>query len=167
MLRIEDAVGTIRGVDRQIIYLFPCSVCGNEIRSLKYKLTTHSGKCRVCCVRGKPYEHIHNELKTTKQEVTITYDEFLGLIDNGPKCHYCECALHFNPHTRDDNRKYVSRAYQLDRKDNALGYSLDNVVTCCWECNRMKSDKYSYEEFMLLKEGLMNIRFSREKINNE
>lgn len=34
-----------------------------------------------------------------------------------------------------------------DRRDNALGYTLANVVTCCTTCNRAKMDM-SYESFM-------------------
>lgn len=28
----------------------------------------------------------------------------------------------------------------IDRVDNSKGYTIDNVVTCCWECNRIKLD---------------------------
>jgi hypothetical protein len=43
--------------------------------------------------------------------------------------------------------KATSRAYQLDRKDNALGYSVDNCVVCCHRCNDAKSNGYDYEEW--------------------
>lgn len=35
----------------------------------------------------------------------------------------------------------------IDRKDNSQGYTLNNCVTCCRECNQMKSDM-SAEEFI-------------------
>jgi len=35
----------------------------------------------------------------------------------------------------------------IDRKNNKLGYIHNNVITCCWICNRAKGD-LSYEEFM-------------------
>ena len=34
-----------------------------------------------------------------------------------------------------------------DRKDSNGGYTVDNVVPCCWGCNRAKKDK-SYESFL-------------------
>jgi len=34
----------------------------------------------------------------------------------------------------------------IDRKDNARGYTIDNAVPCCWDCNRGKGRK-TIEEF--------------------
>lgn len=161
MLSKENVIRIDRGADRQKLYVFHCLTCPKEIRVQGGRLPTHSGKCMVCAQRGKPYEHCYNELKATKSDVTITYEQFVDIITDS-KCEYCEIPLHYNPYTRDENKQHVSRAYQLDRMNSSLGYSLDNVVPCCWECNRMKSNKYSHEEFLLLKEGLINIRLMRE-----
>lgn len=35
----------------------------------------------------------------------------------------------------------------LDRIDNALGHSVENVVTCCWRCNKAKGEM-SQREFL-------------------
>lgn len=35
----------------------------------------------------------------------------------------------------------------IDRVDNLKGYEIDNCLTCCEQCNRMKLD-YSLEEFL-------------------
>ena len=142
-------------------YTFECIDCGNNIKSQKSQLKRHSGKCIKCAQKGRPYEHILNELihtckKRNKNEVSITYEEFIEIIKDS-KCHYCDKTLIFNPHTRDENSNYVSRAYQLDRKDNNLGYTKENVVTCCWDCNRIKSNIYSYEDFMKLSPILKEI----------
>lgn len=142
-------------------FTFECVDCGNDIKSQISQLKTHSGKCRKCAQRKQPYEHILNELihtcnKRGIHEVTITYNEFIEIIKDS-KCHYCEKELLFNPYTRDENSNYVSRAYQLDRKNNNLGYIVDNVVPCCWNCNRIKSDIYTYDEFLLLSPILKQI----------
>lgn len=133
-------------------FTFECN-CGNDIKAQYSQLKTHSGKCRKCTQKIRPYEHIFNELskscKKNNKNITLTYDDFINIIKE-LKCHYCDVELVFNKHTRDENSKYVSRAYQLDRKNNNSGYTLDNVVTCCWNCNRIKSNIYSYEEFILL-----------------
>lgn len=34
----------------------------------------------------------------------------------------------------------------LDRLDNAKGYTLDNVVSCCTSCNRTRGDRLTHEE---------------------
>ncbi len=142
-------------------FMFKCIMCEDYIFPQSSHLKKHSGKCRKCAQKKKPYEHILNELihtcnKRNKNEVTINYDDFIELIKIS-KCHYCYKDLIFNPYTRDKNSNYVSRAYQLDRKNNNLGYTKENVVTCCWNCNRMKSDIYSYEDFIKLSPILKEI----------
>ena len=39
---------------------------------------------------------------------------------------------------RDNNGSYTYNG--IDRLDNSLGYTLDNVVASCWDCNRAKQD---------------------------
>lgn len=64
---------------------------------------------------------------------TITLEEFTEL--NTKLCHYCNNQL---PRTRSG----------LDRKDNTKGYTIDNVVPCCTFCNHLKSDCFTYNEFL-------------------
>jgi hypothetical protein len=42
----------------------------------------------------------------------------------------------------------------MDRISNDKGYSLDNVVPCCQDCNRRRGTTYSSEEFK--KQSLIN-----------
>ena len=35
----------------------------------------------------------------------------------------------------------------MDRVDNSAGYSVENVVPCCWECNGMRA-KTSQTDFI-------------------
>lgn len=142
-------------------FMFKCIMCEDFIFPQNSHLKNHSGKCKKCAQKKRPYEHILNELihtcnKKNKNEVAINYEEFIKIIKDS-KCHYCDKTLIFNLHTRDENSNYVSRAYQLDRKDNSLGYTKENVVPCCWNCNRIKSNIYSYEDFMKLSPILKEI----------
>jgi hypothetical protein len=41
--------------------------------------------------------------------------------------------------------------YNLDRKDNDRGYSFDNVAVCCKECNFMKRNFATAEEFKAMR----------------
>jgi len=50
----------------------------------------------------------------------------------GEPCHYCGVDIEVTG---------------LDRKDSSKGYTPDNVVPCCWDCNRIKKDK-PYEQFL-------------------
>lgn len=169
MLNKENAKGLeIKNPGSYKIFTFECYECGADIKAQTVQLKTHSGKYRKCSQRGRPYEHVFNELlRTTKREgkytkVSITYEEFIEIISVS-KCHYCSKDLIFNMYNRNYNGEHVSRAYQLDRKNNDLGYTNDNVVPCCFNCNRMKSNVYSYEEFMKLSPILKEINIDKNK----
>jgi hypothetical protein len=46
----------------------------------------------------------------------------------------------------------------LDRKDNSGGYTPENTVPCCKDCNSLKSNTLSYDEAMLLVKTLKKYR---------
>lgn len=48
----------------------------------------------------------------------------------------------------------------LDRLDNNLGYTLDNVVTCCGDCNTVRSDILSHEEMKVAMAAIIAFRKS-------
>lgn len=145
------------------VYVFNCLDCGKEIRPQQSGLKRHSGKCCSCSQQGQPYAHIYNELKNhrnTKVEFSISYEEFLEVI-NKAECEYCGKKLQYNKHSKDWG-KNLTRAHQLDRKDNTKGYTTDNITCCCWTCNRLKSDVFTYNEFIKLSPILKEIRLNRE-----
>lgn len=43
----------------------------------------------------------------------------------------------------------------IDRKDNRLGYVRENVVACCFNCNRIKGSFFSSEEMMFIAENII------------
>ena len=51
----------------------------------------------------------------------------------GKPCHYCGCEIEVTG---------------LDRKDSDKGYTPDNVVPSCWDCNSKKKTK-PYEQYLL------------------
>lgn len=65
----------------------------------------------------------------------ITYEQYKNII-SGAHCHYCGTS------------KLPTYGCRLDRKDSYKGYTIDNVVPCCTDCNTMKSHLLSYEEMM-------------------
>jgi len=64
--------------------------------------------------------------------------EFFTLLTTLP-CHYCKTP----PKNLFKNYTYSG----VDRKDNSLGYTENNVVPCCTICNRAKNNM-SYDEFV-------------------
>ena len=169
MLRKEDAIRTqkrVKGKNRYYLHVFNCTGCGNELFIQGQSLHRHSGKCMRCGHLGVPYMFIYNELLNHKRrdtEVKITFEEFLDLIKK-PECHYCGVPLQYKEHSKVWN-KNNSRAHQLDRKNNDIGYEKNNLVPCCWECNRLKSNRFTYEEFIQLSPILKKIQ--NDKIINE
>lgn len=152
---------------RTIIYTFKCILedCNNIIKIQNNR--KHSGKCRSCTQKKKPYEYILSELYQRYKikrgmNVTLTYEELIDFINN-PFCHYCNSEVEYFKYTRAKNGEHTKRAYHLDRKDNNEGYTKDNLVVCCWECNRLKSNRFTYEEFIQLSPILKKIMKERNK----
>jgi 5-methylcytosine-specific restriction endonuclease McrA len=75
----------------------------------------------------------------------LTREDFQRLTSE--HCHYCGAAPASVKKQAGCNGVYIYNG--LDRVDNTKGYSLDNVVTCCWECNRDKGNK-TEGEFLAL-----------------
>lgn len=85
--------------------------------------------------------HYRKRAERKRREFLLT-DEQCDQLFKG-NCHYCgknpECV-----------RGSWSSSYvynTIDRKDNGQGYSIENCVSSCMDCNRSKRDK-SYASFM-------------------
>lgn len=76
-------------------------------------------------------------------EWSISLEDYINIIK--PLCHYCAGPL--SPF-----------GINLDRKNNAIGYTKDNVVTCCGDCNRTKGDRLTYEEMVAVSNLLKEMR---------
>lgn len=145
---------------RETVYTFKCkeSDCNNLIEAHKYDLKKLTGRCRKCSDKNtgrlsvernakEPYRALYNKFIYDRdrfaQKSDISFADFLEFtkINN---CHYCngEITWAIKALYRNGYR------YNLDRKDNVLGYLKCNVVTCCWKCNETKSDRFTYEQFI-------------------
>jgi hypothetical protein len=61
--------------------------------------------------------------KNRKIQFCLSFEEFM-VFWNQP-CYYCGLLI---------------SGIGIDRLDNALGYTVNNSVPCCWTCNAMKQD---------------------------
>lgn len=84
----------------------------------------------------------------------ITYEEFKYIVAR--PCYYC--GKEFSKILRDveKSRKVqvtntIVKICGIDRVDSSKGYTIDNVVSCCDICNRMKLDKDITEFFDTIK----------------
>jgi hypothetical protein len=102
--------------------------------------------CRTRTYRASPHGKYRQLIAGGKQrdlEVTLTPEQHKALSEK--PCHYCERAL-------------PRSGANLDRLDNSLGYTPENVVPCCHECNYMRGDILSPEETFYLARQLQQFR---------
>lgn len=89
-----------------------------------------------------------SKAKGREIEWGLTYDEWVTLVLDAD-CEYCE-------------ERIKTLGISLDRKDSDRGYTLDNVVPCCGDCNKIKNDVLSYTEMKFLMPLLREFRRSQE-----
>ena len=95
------------------------------------------------------YSTLKNSAKCRKLEFCISIEE-LDSVTRSP-CVYCGVVI----------SEVSETGYGLDRKDSSRGYTLDNVVPCCYTCNRIKMDILTYEEMKVAMEAVLEYRRKR------
>lgn len=125
-------------------------VCDCGSKTLVYKRALTSGSTKSCgCLKIEMYLNkgketsFKNVLSNYKRNAKLrgynfdlTVDQFKELTKQN--CYYCNQE----PIQKRKTTKYqVDYIYNgIDRKDNTVGYNIDNCVTCCQICNTAKSD---------------------------
>jgi hypothetical protein len=67
-----------------------------------------------------------------------------GLVeDSDNKCVYCKCDMQF----LENNNTLCT----IERLDNDLGHNKDNVTLACYSCNSQRNNRYTFEEFIAIK----------------
>jgi hypothetical protein len=103
--------------------------------------------CRECvriAYRKRPFEHLYNRLLHNKRyPVKLTYDQFVRFTKQS-HCFYCRAEVLWATVSGH------GASYNLDRKNNALGYSARNCVVCCGRCNHAKGDYFTFKEWVLI-----------------
>lgn len=80
--------------------------------------------------------------RTNKLDFRLTKEEFRSLTKQN--CYYCGFQPNQIVAHPDHYGEYIYNG--IDRKDNSIGYILENCVPCCKKCNRAKND-LSMNEF--------------------
>lgn len=131
-----------------VYYHFSCEMCGRERKITKQQFPLIKGKlCGGCGKRSRLYETLYKLFCTAAESVqlgnSISYEDFVELTKI-KKCSYCPNEISWTEY----NIQYNGGRYNLDRKNNNLGYHLDNVAVCCKECNLFKKNFFNYEEML-------------------
>lgn len=139
-------------------YLVQCKRCGKiySRRASVIKQMLNSFQCENCkhlrlnkplnVLQYKSYCSYRSGAKARKLEWKLSEQDFLDLITK--PCTYCGCIpckkqkVYYN--LRKNEYELVNG---IDRIDSSKGYTLNNCVTCCEQCNKMKLN-YSVQDFL-------------------
>ncbi len=135
-------VKSISHSNHRIIWNCECS-CGNVCEvSGSDLMRSHTTSCG--CNRRKEYGYAamikvltdykrHAKIKNINFD--LSEDEFIFLTKQN--CHYCGCEPSQISNKIDSNGEYIYNG--IDRVNQDEGYTIDNCVSCCSECNYMKN----------------------------
>ncbi len=121
------------------------------------------------------YHRYKCNAKLTNREFTLTFDEVKTLVSLN--CFYCdiEPRQFYNPYLTKTGemrqlKRFMFKDYVdtltilhngIDRKNNDLGYTTENSVSCCWLCNETKHHNFTYDEFLKIGKVIKEIRHIR------
>lgn len=121
--------------------VYRCQSCAREYSAKYY----HSIKTNL----RYRYSMFRSKAKGRQLEFNLTFDQFTQFLNN--PCYYCAHPL-------------PTTGYSLDRVDNAKGYTSENVVPCCIECNRIKGNMWTGEEMRQIGEVIHILKHARQKV---
>jgi len=99
----------------------------------------------------KRISHAREIARRRNHECNLTDNQFLTYW-NTP-CHYCGSSI------------LEETGIGLDRLNNNLGYSAENVVSCCGNCNYIRSDILTYDEMKVAMKAIVEYRHGQESSN--
>lgn len=152
MWYFDNFAGNIPGIKTKL-WNVHCINCG--AKRIKQSDQAQRGVvCKTC--RGLPfgyngmkamYRAYKKNAENDGKSFNIEIDDFWRLTSM--ICHYCRVSWSkvFTGRKKDEKDLWCQyRCNGLDRLNNAVGYELENVVACCFPCNRAKH-MMSYNDF--------------------
>lgn len=95
-------------------------------------------------MRGHRYYRNYKKLvvrANRRNQCHLSYKELLEIVDKQSNlCYYCGNNLKYLQEGEDSKMT-------VDRMNNDLGYTKENIVAACYRCNRLKSDYFTADEF--------------------
>lgn len=119
--------------------------CGTKCIKRSDSLSSGTKSCG-CLLRSKlflgyskaAFNSLYGSYKRNARNKNLSFDlkedEFKQLTTNN--CYYCKAKPSQVYKSRHATGDYIFNG--IDRVDNLKGYTLDNCVTCCGICNKMK-----------------------------
>lgn len=87
-------------------------------------------------------------MKKRGKKCSISKEQFITWF-NSQKKNCCYCGVKFV--------KYgdIRFSPSIDRIDNSKGYHIDNICLCCYRCNMIKKDWFTFQEMKMIGELLI------------
>ena len=143
------------------VWLFQCD-CGNQKEIAVENVARSFMPTKSCgCLKASIQKYfglqalqyaVYTEGKYNEADITL--EQFIKLSQEN--CHYCGRPVSVSGRTRQGTRYKEPFTYHgLDRLDNNLPHSLDNCVSCCFDCN-MRKREWNKEDFLRWIEKVYN-----------
>lgn len=136
-------------------------------------------------IKNNPYRHekqiravhkwratpngIYTTLRTrNRKDFDLEKEEFIKWYTEQPKiCQYCGLSLEqIRNLPYPYNRKNGIDRLSIDRKNNNIGYTISNIILCCFTCNTIKNNFLEYEEMKKVGELVLKPKFKKILSNN-
>ena len=129
-----------------------CIKCNHNTLEYKTKSSLSRNGIPNLTARKRPFESRYNTLVRNSKDrginCSLTYEDYLKFIDV-KTCQYCGSPIKWEPYQGRQNGNRAT-ACNLDRKSTNDGYTVSNLCVCCWNCNTVKNNIFSYDEMMEL-----------------
>lgn len=138
LIDIEKALNLSKSKVRQICINFNIDIKAyyTEEMNVRHKIKEDAGILQV-------WHSYRGNALNRKIKFDLTFDQFKQLVISN--CYYCG----EEPSNVSRNRSDLTRCNYngIDKKYPDQGYTTENSLPCCWECNRIKSD-IPYDKFI-------------------
>lgn len=129
-----------------------CKSCKTTESQLLYK-----SRKMPLCIDCQHYTNLTK--KRTGGGVFFELGDFLKWRKVNRRCFYCDCDGE-ELYARKMSNVRTGRRYEVvgvDRVDNCLPYTLDNIVPCCGPCNAVRGGVLTHSEMIQLSGSLRAI----------
>jgi len=128
---------------------YSCKACRGVDLGIRSKVSSKKYDDPVEAKCSIVYSNYKSRAKRKGWGMSLNFEEFKNLVTQD--CHYCGLEPKMCRMDRAKSRQGLSRVYfnGIDRLDSMEGYTLDNSVTCCEDCNKAKRN-LSPEQFLEL-----------------
>lgn len=110
----------------------------------RYSKRTANYQNKIAREIPRRYNKLIYKSNHQKQEFRLSLSEYESLVKKG--CYYCGKSL------------LNETGSALDRKDCTKGYTSDNVLPCCGQCNQIRNVHLTVEEMKIAMTAVLEFR---------